>query len=66
MYKKRDLKWNLELHGLAQVRVRNNATWDERIEIDIEYINNISFKLDVKIILKTIMKVIKREDIYKK
>lgn len=52
--------------GLAQVRVRNSATWDERIEIDIEYIKNISFKEDVRIFFKTIVKVIKSENTYGK
>lgn len=51
--------------GLAQVRVRNSATWDERIKIDIEYVNKITFCDDVKIILKTIVQILKRKDIYK-
>ena len=50
--------------GLAQIRVRNNATWDERIKIDIEYVDNITFAKDVKIIIDTIVKTIKRENIY--
>ena len=52
--------------GLAQVKVRNSATWDERINIDIEYIKNITFFVDMKIIAKTIIQVIKKENIYKK
>ncbi len=51
--------------GLAQIKVRNNATWVERINIDIEYISNISFAEDIKILLLTIVKVLKREKIYK-
>ena len=50
--------------GLAQVRVRNSATWDERIEIDREYVKKESFKLDCIIILKTIKKVFEKENIY--
>lgn len=50
--------------GLAQVRVRNSATWDERIEIDREYVKEQSFKLDFIIILKTIKKVFEKENIY--
>lgn len=50
--------------GLAQVRVRNNATWDERIVIDVEYVNNITFIKDVKIIFETVFKVFKCESIY--
>lgn len=52
--------------GLAQVRVRNSATWDERINIDLEYIQKITFFTDIKIIIETITKVFKREDIYRK
>lgn len=51
--------------GLAQIRVRNNATWDERIEIDLEYIDNISFLKDVKIFILTFFKIFKEEQIYK-
>ena len=50
--------------GLAQIRVRNNATWDKRIEIDVEYVNNITFLNDLKIFFITIKKVIFRENIY--
>ena len=52
--------------GLAQIRVRNNATWDERIEIDLEYIEKIIFSKDFKILIGTIIKTIKKENIYKK
>lgn len=51
------------LTGLAQVNGRNNITWEEKINYDLEYIENISFINDVKIILKTIGKVFKRADI---
>lgn len=51
------------LTGLAQVNGRNNLTWEEKIEYDLEYIKNITFLNDVKIIFKTIGKVFKREDI---
>ena len=44
------------LTGLAQVNGRNNLQWDERFSMDIEYIENVSFLLDIKIILKTIQK----------
>lgn len=50
--------------GLAQVRVRNSATWDERIEIDIEYVKKISFIEDLKIFFNTIFKVLKSENTY--
>ena len=51
------------LTGLAQVNGRNNITWEEKINYDLEYINNITFIGDVKIILKTIIKVFKKDDI---
>ena len=50
--------------GLAQVRVRNSASWDERIKIDIEYVDKISFTMDIKIVLKTVVKVFKKDNIY--
>ena len=39
--------------GLAQVEKRNSATWDERIEIDIKYVEDFSLLLDMKIFFKT-------------
>ena len=49
--------------GLAQINGRNLLNWDERLQLDIEYVDNISFQLDLKILFKTIEKVIKREGI---
>ena len=51
------------LTGLAQVNGRNNLSWEERFAYDIEYVNNISFKNDLKIVFKTIIVVFKRENI---
>ena len=51
------------LTGLAQVNGRNNVGWDERLGFDVEYVRNISFTGDVKIIFKTVGKVLKRSDI---
>lgn len=51
------------LTGLAQVSGRNNLPWDERLKMDVDYVNNQSFKLDVKILLMTFIKVIKKEDV---
>ena len=51
------------LTGLAQVSGRNLLNWDDRFKKDLEYVNNISFINDTKIILKTIKKVFAREDI---
>lgn len=51
------------LTGLAQINGRNNISWDEKIKWDLQYIQNISFHLDLAIIVKTIYKVLKRKDI---
>lgn len=51
------------LTGLAQVSGRNNLAWDERLEIDVEYVQNQSFLLDLKILYLTFIKVIKKEDV---
>jgi lipopolysaccharide/colanic/teichoic acid biosynthesis glycosyltransferase len=49
--------------GLAQVSGRNSLSWPKRLANDVEYVNRVSFLLDIKILFKTILKVIKREDI---
>jgi len=40
--------------GLAQVSGRNAVNWDKRLELDVQYVETISFKLDIKILVKTI------------
>ena len=49
--------------GWAQVNGRNKTTWEDRFKNDIYYVENISFLLDMKIIIKTFLKVIKKSDI---
>lgn len=51
------------LTGLAMSTVRNSAGWDKKFELDVEYVDKISFLMDVKIILWTIRIVLKREGI---
>ena len=51
------------LSGLAQINGRNNLDWDSRLGLDVEYVQDITFFLDLNIILKTFFKAIKREDI---
>lgn len=41
--------------GLAQVRKRNSATWDERIAVDLEYVEKFSLLLDFKIFFRTFL-----------
>ena len=51
------------LTGLAQVNGRNNITWEQKLEYDLQYLNGgITFVNDVKIILQTVGKVLKRSD----
>lgn len=49
--------------GLAQISGRNNVPWNERLELDVRYAENQSFRLDIQILLKTFIKVFKRTDI---
>ena len=49
--------------GWAQVNGRNAISWDKKFELDVFYVNHISFWLDLKILLLTVKKVIKREGI---
>ncbi len=49
--------------GLAQITGRNNLGWDERLEIDVKYVENTSFLFDLKIIFLTIVKVLRRENV---
>lgn len=51
------------LTGLAQVNGRTAANWDERLKYDIDYVDNHSFIMDIKIIFKTVQKVFCRSDI---
>ena len=50
------------ISGLAQIRGRNALSWEGRLAADIEYVENISFMEDVRIIWETIGKVLKREN----
>lgn len=49
--------------GWAQVNGRNTISWSQKFKYDVWYVENISFKLDIKIILLTLKKVIKSEGI---
>ena len=49
--------------GWAQCHGRNAVSWDEKLAMDVWYVNHISFMTDVRVILKTIKSVIKRESI---
>lgn len=65
-YTEREKKRHLVRPGItgwAQVNGRNLLYWDERLEKDVEYVENVTFLFDVKIIILTIKKVIGKEDI---
>lgn len=49
--------------GWAQTHGRNSITWTQKFKYDVWYVDNLSFMLDCKIILRTIQKVFKREGI---
>lgn len=51
------------LTGLAQISGRNALAWDSRLALDVKYAEHITFLGDVKIILMTVVKVIRREDV---
>ena len=51
------------LTGWAQVNGRNSLSWEERFRLDVWYVDNYSFWLDIKILLKTVKKVIIRDGI---
>lgn len=51
------------LTGLAQINGRNAADWDTRFKYDLEYVREVSFLLDLKIIWKTVMNVIKHKGV---
>jgi lipopolysaccharide/colanic/teichoic acid biosynthesis glycosyltransferase len=51
------------LSGLAQINGRNTASWEERFNYDVKYVNGITFLGDLKIIYETVLKAIQRSDI---
>lgn len=51
------------ISGWAQVNGRNAITWEEKFRLDVEYVNKISFSLDLQILWMTFLNVIKRKGI---
>lgn len=49
--------------GWAQVNGRNNLTWEEKFEFDVWYVDHRSFFLDMRILVLTVVKVLKRENV---
>ena len=51
------------LSGYAQAHGRNGVSWDDKFAMDVEYVDHITFCGDVKIIIDTVLEVVKREGI---
>lgn len=51
------------MSGYAQVHGRNTVSWEERFKLDIEYVDKITFLGDIKIIIDTVLSVLKHEGI---
>lgn len=49
--------------GWAQVNGRNSISWTEKFKLDVYYVDNVSLSLDIKILWKTLEKVIKKEGV---
>lgn len=49
--------------GWAQVHGRNNVTWDEKLELDAEYVERLSFSTDFKVIMMTVADVVRHKDV---
>lgn len=62
--RKRRLDVRPGITGYSQAYFRNSITSDQKIENDVYYVDNISFILDVQIFFKTVVSVLKRENIY--
>ena len=50
--------------GLAQVEVRNSVGWDERMVYDVRYVEQFNIVLDIRILLKTVKRVLESDSIY--
>lgn len=62
-YRRHDVRPGIS--GWAQVNGRNNISWTRKFELDIWYVDNMSFILDVKILYLTVLKIFKRSGISK-
>lgn len=52
------------LTGWAQINGRNTLAWDDRLELDVYYVENCSLALDLKILVLTVFKVLRRENVH--
>lgn len=51
------------ISGWAQVNGRNNVTWDQKLEMDVYYVEHLSFWMDIRVLLTTIKNVMKTKDV---
>jgi sugar transferase EpsL len=51
------------LTGWAQVNGRNNLSWEEKFALDVEYVDNISLRMDLRIMWMTLARVLRRADV---
>lgn len=65
-FEKRRLEVRPGVTGLAQVSGNNTLSWEERIRLDVYYVDSISLPMDIKIILRTPATVANKEGIYAK
>ena len=49
--------------GLAQIKGRNSLSWDERFALDVWYVDHASLALDLRILLQTVVNVLRRESV---
>ncbi len=49
--------------GWAQVHGRNNVTWEDKLELDVDYVEKLSFAIDVKVVVLTIVNVLRHKDV---
>ena len=63
-FSKRRFDMRPGMTGLAQARVRNSATWDERIAYDVEYVDKFSVLFDIRILIETVKVVLNSKNIY--
>lgn len=54
------------LTGMAQVSGRGNLPHDEKLELDVQYVENAGFRLDMKIIFRTVAMVFRRKQVYQR
>lgn len=51
------------ISGWAQVHGRNNLSWDEKLALDVYYVEHLSLMMDIRVILKTILNVLTHKDV---